>query len=486
MGTFCGFGARFQSSKPLSELLSSSYATSWGSLLELCRSSTQLQDKYGLLFLFSTIAFGGGITDPTHLVTLLAFAFSHELRAINPPAHSSFTLSYGTTFLPTKVRAVIQQHMKAFSPSSSRLSVPDLRAEQRTYSNTKEEQTNKILKFYNDQWRCYIPQIPSAAIASLLKIQNASQEINALFAHWTRNGELESYVNRAQLILNRVHEETPRPKYKADDWQSWQVHLRLGAAPLLPTLPMLMLTAPATFTGEHEVMSIESVSKASTSSPRLRKIVEALGAEHGMSSIRKQYSDELLASLDAYSVFKERLLSNVPPCSLEDLLLNRMDCETYMEGMLEGICGNLRPNDAISQILEAGGLWPRLTIRTIVGPLANLRTLKVPLRWRSCLLALGEAITFLQRGRRLVLAGERKDVPSLCAELENAGRVGWESKRWPEWLLIEIENDLLIRPNQAQVALEMLNPSSSSNSLAQLNMVVLNTFSSDHRFLTQS
>ena len=486
MKTFRGFGTRFQSSKPLSELLSISYATSWGSLLELCRSSTQQQDEYGLLFLFSTIAFGRGITDPTRLVTLLAFAFSHELRAINPPAHSSFTLSYGTTFLPSNVRAVIQQHMKAFSPSSSDLSVSDLRAEERTYSDTKEEQTKKILKFYNDQWRCRIPQIPNAAIASLLKVQNASPEINSLFAHWTRNGELQSYVNRAQQILNRIYEETSRPEYKADDWQSWQVYLKLNAAPLLPTLPMLMLTAPATFTGEHEVLSIETVSKATTSSLRLSKIVEALGVEHQVSSIRKQYSDELLASLDAYSSFKERLVPNLSPCSLEDLLLNRMDCETYMEGMLEGIRGNLRPNDAISKILEAGGLWPGLTIRSILGPLANLRTLKLPLRWRSCLLALGEAITFLQRGRRLVLAGERKDVPNLCAELENAGRAGWESKRWPEWLLIEIENDLLIRPNQAQVALEMLSPSSSSNSLAQLNMVLLNAFSSGHRVLTQS
>ena len=487
MGTFCGFGRCFQSSESLYELLSISYAISWGSLLELCRSSSRQQDTYRLLFLFSTIAFGSEITDPTRLVTLLAFAFSHELRAIgNPPAHPSFTLSYGTTFLPPKVRSIIQQQMKAFSPSSNNLSVSDRRAEEKPYNDTKEEQTQKVLRFYNDQWPCRVPQTPRAATASLLKIQNASQQINSLFAHWTRNGELQSYVNRVQLILNRVYEEKSIPKYKADDWQSWQVHLKLGAAPLLPTLPMLMLTAPATFTGEHEVRTIESVSKASTSSPRLRKIVEALGAEHVDSSIRKQYSDELLASLDAYSNLNERLVPNSSPCSIEDLLLNRMDCETYMLGMLDGICGNLRPNDRISWILEAGGLWPRLTIRSIVGSLANLRKLKVPSGWRSCLLALGEAITFLQRGRRLVLAGERKDVPSLCAELENVGRVGWESNRWPEWLLIEIENDLLIRPNQAQVALEMLSPSSSSNSLAQLNMVLLKTPSSDHTTLTQS
>lgn len=141
--------------------------------------------------------------------------------------------------------------------------------------------------------------------------------------------------------------------------------------------------------------------------------------------------------------------------------------------IFEGIYDSLNPKDRTARILDAGGLWPRLTVRSVVAHLLNLS--KVPSHWRSLLLALGEAITIRQRARRLVLAGERTDVPSLCADLENVGRVGWTSNRWPEWLLIEIENDLLIRPNQAQVALEMLDPSSSSNSLTQLNMVYFPT-----------
>ena len=472
MDTISGFGVRFEASKSLSELLDVSFATSWAGLLELCRFSSQQQDTYRMLFLFSTIAYGRDITDLTRLVTLLAFAFSRELRAVgSPPLHSSFTLTHGITFLSSEVRSIIQRQMKAFTPSPNPMSPSDRQAEEKNYIGKKEEQTNSVLKYYSGQWPCNVPQPPCTANVSLLNMKVASKEVNLLFAHWTRNGEFQSYINQAQLILDRVYEDRPTRDYEGDDWQTWQAQSRLDPDPLLPTLPMLMSAAPHRLLQKRDVKTIETISQASTSNQKLQSLVEALGAEQGASSIRKQYSDELLASLDAFSIHQEHLVPRMSPCSLEELLLDRIDCEQYMLKVLESIRDILRPKDRISRILDAGGLWPRLTIRSIIVNLANSVALKVPLRWKSSLLALGEAITILQRARRIVLAGERNDVPTMSAELENVGRVGWEASHWPEWLLIEIENDLLIRPIQAQVALEMLSPSSSSNLLTQLNMV---------------
>ena len=477
MGTISGFGTRFESSKPLSELLDISYAESWAGLLEVCRSSSQQPDTYRLLFLFSTIAYGRGNTDPTRLATILAFAFSRELQAIGIPSpHPSYRLSYGITFLSSSVQSIIQRHMKGFTPSRSRMSKSERQTERQTYNDRKQEQTNSVLGYYSGQWPCTVPQAPRAAVANLLNIKAADQEISLLFAHWTRNGELESYISRAQLILDRLYDDLPTLEYKADDCQTWQTHLRMDAAPSLPTLPMLMSTAPPALPRKCEVKIIESKSQASTSNPKLQSLAEALGAEQGNSSIRKKYSDELLSSLDAFSNHKERLVPRTSPCPLEILLLDRMNCEEYLSEIFKRICDSLKPKDRVSRILETRGLWPRLTIRSIVALLANLVEMKIPSRWKPLLLTLGEAITILQRARRIVLAGERNDVPTLSAELENAGRVGWEANYRPEWLLIEVENDLLIRPNQAQVALEMLTPSSSTNSLTQLNMVQLSKF----------
>ncbi|KAK7420617.1 hypothetical protein QQZ08_010309 [Neonectria magnoliae] len=41
---------------------------------------------------------------------------------------------------------------------------------------------------------------------------------------------------------------------------------------------------------------------------------------------------------------------------------------------------------------------------------------------------------------------------------------------YPEWLLLEIDNNLLIRPSQVNVAIAIISPASSSNSVLQMNM----------------
>ena len=465
-GTISGFGKCFDSTKPLSELLDLSLATSWAGLFELCRSSSQQEDLYRLLFLFSTIAYGENQKDPVRLRTLLAFAFSHKLRASGGPRFPSYNLTHGNTFCSQQVRALVTRHLKGFTPSAYS---KDPRAERRKYYVEKKKQVTRIVAHYSDQWPCKIPRAPRGQDAPLLNVQAASLEIRPLYASWTRNGELQGYISRVQSILDRMYDDRPVRGYQNEAWQTWHTQSRLDAAPLLPTLSLLMSAAAPCLPPKHEVLSINFATHPPASTLKLQSLVKALNAGNRSSSIREQYSNDLLASLDAFCRHRERIVLNILPCAAELLLLDRMECERYMLEIFECICNTLMPKNRISQLLEAGALWPRLTVRSVISFLLDLS--KVPFDWSSCLLALGEAITMRQRARRLVLAAERDDIQGVCAELENAGRIGWESRLWPEWLLIEIENDLLIRPNQAQVALEMLNPSSSSNSLTQLNMV---------------
>ncbi|KAI9781454.1 MAG: hypothetical protein M1816_002375 [Peltula sp. TS41687] len=50
------------------------------------------------------------------------------------------------------------------------------------------------------------------------------------------------------------------------------------------------------------------------------------------------------------------------------------------------------------------------------------------------------------------------------------GHQDWSPMLFPDWLLLEIENNILIRPLQSQIAQEMISPSSNANSVMQLNM----------------
>jgi len=55
-------------------------------------------------------------------------------------------------------------------------------------------------------------------------------------------------------------------------------------------------------------------------------------------------------------------------------------------------------------------------------------------------------------------------------EANNDSQSSWNTLENPEWLLVELESDLLIRQVQAEITMEMLEPRSKQNSVMQLNM----------------
>lgn len=54
--------------------------------------------------------------------------------------------------------------------------------------------------------------------------------------------------------------------------------------------------------------------------------------------------------------------------------------------------------------------------------------------------------------------------------LENTGHQNWDPMDFPDWLLVELDGDLLIRPGQIDVALAIISPPSGANSVLQMNM----------------
>ena len=149
-----------------------------------------------------------------------------------------------------------------------------------------------------------------------------------------------------------------------------------------------------------------------------------------------------------------------------------MQCESSVQKLYDGICKALKPSNASEALLHLIGFWPRCTLLDILGLLATVNGLSIDEQWTNCLLELGKAVTIYQRARRLVMAAESGKTSSFFSEVENVGCMDWDAKEHPDWLLIEIQNDFLIRQVQARVAQEMIAPASSSNSLTQLNMGV--------------
>jgi len=54
----------------------------------------------------------------------------------------------------------------------------------------------------------------------------------------------------------------------------------------------------------------------------------------------------------------------------------------------------------------------------------------------------------MQRAERLVACGKRDS--DKLSELMNGGHTNWDPMEFPEWLLLELENNILIRPEQGK------------------------------------
>ncbi|KAI9820813.1 MAG: hypothetical protein M1826_000838 [Phylliscum demangeonii] len=113
-------------------------------------------------------------------------------------------------------------------------------------------------------------------------------------------------------------------------------------------------------------------------------------------------------------------------------------------------------------------MWPRLSTTSLLQHLSGSKAASLQDGWKRALTAYGLAISNLQRAERL-LTCIGHDVEMLN-ELSNPGHIDWEPMDHPDWLLLEIENNILIRPVQVQIAREMISPSSGANSIMQLNM----------------
>ena len=91
-------------------------------------------------------------------------------------------------------------------------------------------------------------------------------------------------------------------------------------------------------------------------------------------------------------------------------------------------------------------------------------------KWREAIVEYAKAVTMVHRAKRIGKLRQKESEAERERELTNTGRIGWNPMENMDWLLVELESNLLIRPIQTKIATEMLRPSVGHNSVMQLNM----------------
>lgn len=163
--------------------------------------------------------------------------------------------------------------------------------------------------------------------------------------------------------------------------------------------------------------------------------------------------------------------------------------ETHVEGMIptqreqclekiDKYLDRIRSASATTsskKVISLSGLSPRLNPIYLLQCLLHGLNSK-PGEFNPGLLRLLGALavlwTELKRFNRIMVLLQTKDksLSELKSELENPGHENWSPVEYPEWLILELELDIMIRPIQVSVAHQMISMPDGGNGVMQLNM----------------
>ena len=188
------------------------------------------------------------------------------------------------------------------------------------------------------------------------------------------------------------------------------------------------------------------------------------------SVLQQQYGQDLEDSITAMSSSLEQPKAPYLIFSQDDIDFQIKNAEEQFYYGLNDIHRSLRQQSACHFWLEKGHLWPCESPAAILEQLRLENFNSFSSQLQQSLISIGILVTKLQHLLRIQDAKLGRDDKKLQEELKSAGHSNWRPASQPEWLLLEIDNNILIRPLQVDVAKAIISPQSSSNSVLQMNM----------------
>jgi len=453
----------------------------WCSLYDTCRMATK-DDRYSLMFLLAPMIYRSESPIDMQLVwTLLAFATIPKFESIRVPDYDSYDLGRG--YHPgSDILSTVQKFAVSFERSKE-WSEPQRMHEsleswydrrEQLYDDHLKSQTDGLVKWFQSKWICDIPALPATNNYPLFKVKEMQDAINSLFHNCYKNLQFKNHIEEVQQILDLARSNE-------------------GDFPTYMFSPCEAARAPAPYISiaELSITPTERMSQARTiiirrSRPtpdgrnthlddgRLKSLLLRL-KEKSNSDFKKSYMKDLLESL---SVFQQQAESTpnwgvIHDQQVELLERFRLRCRSRLDSMFNTIREKLelpRVSGYTRELLRMAGLWPRITPTSLLGLLAKPTSMELDFEWKQTLVDYAVAMTDFQRATRLHIVALDNNHKELVKEAENPGHKDWDPMEYPDWILLEIENNLLIRPIQAQIASRMIDPPSGRSAVLQLNM----------------
>jgi hypothetical protein len=447
------------------------FQQNWCVLHDFLGQSTAARDRYRIMVLLSKLSYSFPANQDL-IQTLLALATVAALRISPTPSYSDFTLADGYEPIKQRVLKVIERHCRPFKES------PDSRMLKNTHESKKQADRRRTQSFQREkekhvklfteslvsQWPTWTVRVPTdESHRTYISVNKAVKEVRPLFQSWHRNLVFRGHIGKMQEVLDRLSPRVPAstrytieiPTHHNIPPKTYVEFSDLTSNPT-PRFPNIGTEAFSDW--------IERDISLHSDHNKLQKLLDDLEIVHSTEH-EKGYSEDLIRSFNAMqevSRVKLRKLIN-PIITLKE---NLKRAQTSVKDIHRRLCSHLQKG--ISNIAKSACMVPRLSSLSILSNLSRDRVDVLPSEWKKYFVQYGLAIADLQRaGRLLAVSGRELD---LLGELQNTGHQDWDPCLCPDWLLFELENDIFIRQEQAQLAQEMMAPASASNSVMQLNM----------------
>ena len=504
----------------LADLININLAANWGSLFVLCQRALKAQDQYKIMFLFATMSFSPQV-DMTLMRTLIAVAIVEDFQTLKPPCHPSFShfrqgqvpstalllhfVRPSCTPYPEDERALLPVAMH--SKQRRKLEAAQFRHEQQA-----EDSCKIFTRHLLSQWPIHKPSITELRLEDvpLLDAERAYEEIKPEWERLFVNHELTEHLNSVQNILTAcqagqadpvsiVHQEEQEfyptlvfssirptlqillskvlsPSHIATDSsasdRSKEAQTMLNrriitdsSAPAITSLAASKIITGTTYNNPPKFQS----SDAALIHNELKSIV--LPFAESDDPVRSAYGRDLKRSLRALekSTFRksENLVQAVYPTNRADTTVPISSCFAVVRDLLESFQVTLKQDEPW---LEAGALLPYITPVSLLEMLRPSSLPKNSSIARNTIIKYGELISHLQHELRIQGAMLRRDGIQLANETQDTGPRRWQARDSPDWLLLEIDFNVRIRPNQHEVAMAMTSPSNSGSFCLQMNM----------------
>ncbi|KAJ8094388.1 hypothetical protein PM082_010822 [Marasmius tenuissimus] len=171
-------------------------------------------------------------------------------------------------------------------------------------------------------------------------------------------------------------------------------------------------------------------------------------------ALRKKYAQDLQESIRNINAISSPPTAPSIPLSEEDLLAQKHNCVEHWNTSLQCVVNALSPLTPFDEAVATSGTWPHLTLSL----------------WKEALLILARDLLEYQRAVRLLSYAQQGKKEDFFHELDTHVFDMERALQYPDWVLIQVEANFLARPLQVRVAQEMIHPSSSQNTVLQLNM----------------